>query len=140
MRAFFKHELPSISTNCPLIFLAFAVPRFLVIYTAKAVRFLLNLEKATTLSRLKIEFHADQTMSDSLKIEFHADQTMSDSLKIEFHADQTMSDSLKIEFHAKQLRYHSEKIELSLLEGMFAHFASCVYSQEVVCYSFIIIK
>ena len=53
-------------------------------------------------------------------------QTMSDSLKIEFHAHQTMSDSLKI--------------ELSLLGGMFAYFASCVCSQAVVCYSFIIIK
>ena len=82
----------------------------------------------------------NQTMSDSLKIELHANQTMSDSLKIEFHANQTMSDGLKIEFHANQTMSDGLKIELSLLEGMFAHFASCVYSQEVVCYSFIIIK
>ncbi len=82
----------------------------------------------------------NQTMSDSLKIEFHAYQTMSDSLKNEFHVDQTMSDSLKIEFHANQTMSDSLKIELSLLGGMFAYFASCVCSQAVVCYSFIIIK
>ncbi len=89
-------------------------------------RFLLNLEYQTMSDSLKIELHANQTMSDSLKIEFHADQTMSDGLKIEFHADQTMSDGLKI--------------ELSLPAGMFVYFASCVCSQAVVCYSFIIIK
>ena len=89
-------------------------------------RFFMNLENQTMSDSLKIEFHAHQTMSDSLKIELHAYQTMSDSLKIEFHAHQTMSDSLKI--------------ELSLLGGMFAYFASCVCSQAVVCYSFIIIK
>ena len=89
-------------------------------------RFFMNLENQTMSDSLKIEFHAHQTMSDSLKIELHAYQTMSDSLKNEFHAHQTMSDSLKI--------------ELSLLGGMFAYFASCVCSQAVVCYSFIIIK
>ena len=82
----------------------------------------------------------NQTMSDSLKNEFHAHQTMSDSLKIELHANQTMSDSLKIEFHAHQTMSDGLKIELSLLGGMFAYFASCVCSQAVVCYSFIIIK
>ena len=82
----------------------------------------------------------NHNMSDSLKIEFHAHQTMSDSLKIELHAYQTMSDSLKIEFHAHQTMSDGLKIELSLLGGMFAYFASCVCSQAVVCYSFIIIK
>ena len=82
----------------------------------------------------------NQTMSDSLKNEFHAHQTMSDSLKIELHAYQTMSDSLKNEFHAHQTMSDSLKIELSLLGGMSAYFASCVCSQAVVCYSFIIIK
>ena len=45
---------------------------FGAIHTAKAVRFLLNLE--------------NQTMSDSLKIEFHVKTTTLSRLKIEMHA------------------------------------------------------
>ena len=103
-------------------------------------RFFMNLENQTMSDSLKIEFHAHQTMSDSLKIELHVLQAMSDSLKIELLENQTMSCGLKIEFHAVQTMSDGLKIELSLLGGMFAYFASCVCSQAVVCYSFIIIK
>ena len=89
-------------------------------------RFLLNLENHTTYHSEKIELHAKQLRYHSEKIEFHVKQ-------LRYHSE-------KIEFHAKQLRYHSVKFEMSLSEAVFAYFASCVCSQAVVCYSFIIIK
>ena len=60
-------------------------------------RFLLNLEKTTTLSSLKIEFHAQTATLCSLKIEFHAQTATLSSLKIEFHAQTATLCSLKIE-------------------------------------------
>ena len=72
-------------------------------------QFFMNLEKSTTLS----------------------------SLKIEFHAKRLRYNSEKIEFHARRLRYHSEKIEMSLSEAVFAYFAVFVSTWTVVCSSFI---
>ena len=100
---FFKHELPLIIHELPINFLASTAPRFLAIYTAKAVRFLLNFEKATTLSRLKIEFHAQTATLSRLKIELHAQTATLCRLKIEFHVKTTTLCRLKI--------------EMSLLEG-----------------------
>ena len=64
-------------------------------------RFLLNLEKTTTLCSLKIEFHAQTATLCSLKIEFHAQTATLSSLKIELHVQAATLSSLKIEFHAQ---------------------------------------
>ena len=75
-------------------------------------RFLLNLEKTTTLCSLKIEFHAQTATLCSLKIELHAQTATLSSLKIEFHAQTATLSSLKIEFHAQTATLSSLKIEL----------------------------
>ncbi|MCQ2320378.1 MAG: hypothetical protein MJZ91_03485 [Bacteroidales bacterium] len=86
-------------------------------------QFYMNLEKSTTLSSLKIEFHAQAATLSSLKIEFHAQTATLCSLKIEFHVQTATLCSLKIEFHAQTATLCSLKIEMSLSGSMIAFFA-----------------